>query len=239
MTDMKKSKKIFLLALMQLMLTAPMFAQKDVIKFYGIPVDGDKSEVIAQLKAMGLESLPEDEDAVTGTFNDELVYITTVTNSKNKVWRIVLMDATGLDEADIKTRFNTIYNSHTAAEETYINTLDPGSWFGIPDDVDVSDEILLKNRSIESYFYQLPDGFDNEAFQEELVQFLLQKMTKEQLASSSEEVTKIAIDKTNEYLKGKSFSNSRYWFQIMHVSGKYCLIQYYDNLYNMPEELKK
>ena len=46
-----------------------IYAQQDVTKFLGIPVDGSKSEMIQKLKAKGYTSSPLDKDVLVGEFN--------------------------------------------------------------------------------------------------------------------------------------------------------------------------
>ena len=55
------------------MLALTTFAQKDVTKFLGIPVDGTKAQMIAKLKAKGFtpSTKPYKKGALTGTFTAE------------------------------------------------------------------------------------------------------------------------------------------------------------------------
>ena len=88
-------KKI-LLSLTLLMLSVAMYAQNEVTKFLGIPIDGTKAAMIQKLKAKGFIYNAQ-VGLLEGTFNGEKVYVSVQTN-KNKVWRIAVTDKTGRDE---------------------------------------------------------------------------------------------------------------------------------------------
>ena len=81
-----------------------IYAQQDVTKFLGIPVDGSKSEMIQKLKAKGYTSSPLDKDVLVGEFNGADVNIHVVTNN-NKVYRIMICDVNNIDERAIQIRF--------------------------------------------------------------------------------------------------------------------------------------
>ena len=77
-------KKV-LFAVVLFVLSASVYAQKDVTRFLGIPIDGSKSEMIRKLKAKGFEKDPYMEDFLTGEFNGTDVKVAVVTNG-NKVY---------------------------------------------------------------------------------------------------------------------------------------------------------
>ena len=91
---------------MLLLLSISIYAQQNVTKFLGIPVDGSKAAMIQKLKAKGFTY-----DALSGNlegiFNGEKVYISILTN-KNKVWRIAVIDQITRDEGQIKIRYNLL-----------------------------------------------------------------------------------------------------------------------------------
>lgn len=68
---------MFLLLL--LLASATVYAQKEVTKFLGIPVDGYKSEMIQKLKAKGYK-YNSTTDCLEGEFNGIDVGIMVVTN---------------------------------------------------------------------------------------------------------------------------------------------------------------
>mgnify|MGYP000836178473 FL=1 len=91
-------KKLLVLSML-LICSAALFAQNDVTKFLGIPVDGSKSEMIQKLKAKGFQYNSK-LDLLEGEFNGRDVEISVVTNN-NKVYRIMVMDKIGPSESDL------------------------------------------------------------------------------------------------------------------------------------------
>ena len=89
-----------------LTLSVAMYAQKDVTKFLGIPVDGTKNAMIQKLRAKGF-TYNSVTGVLEGEFNGSQVQISVVTN-RNKVYRIFIADKYTCDEGDIKIRFNNL-----------------------------------------------------------------------------------------------------------------------------------
>ncbi len=98
-------KKFFIILALGI-ITTNAFSQ-NVIKFLGIPVDGTKKEMIAQLKDKGYE-YDADSDVLLGEFNgtDVIIAVQTV---NNRVWRIAVSDYRSVDEANIKIRYNQLF----------------------------------------------------------------------------------------------------------------------------------
>ena len=110
----------FLTLLAMIAISASVFAQKEVTKFLGIPVDGSPTEMIKKLKAKGFttdEGYMRDvkvglidwdgPEVLIGRFNGEKVRVT-LRVEQNKVWRIYLSDKATRDETQIRIRFNTL-----------------------------------------------------------------------------------------------------------------------------------
>ena len=83
-------KRILLIAFV-LVISISLFAQKDITKFLGIPIDGFKPEMIQKLKEKGFVSSESDKSILEGEFNGIQVSVHVVTNN-NKVCRIMLCD---------------------------------------------------------------------------------------------------------------------------------------------------
>jgi hypothetical protein len=66
---MDKNFKKTVCFFMLLILPIALYAQKDVTQFLGIPVDGNKSEMIQKLKDKGFTINPHEEDVLAGEFN--------------------------------------------------------------------------------------------------------------------------------------------------------------------------
>lgn len=98
-------KKLLTLAML-VMLSVMMYAQKDVTKFLGIPVDGTKTEMIQKLKAKGFKYDPQ-TDVLTGWFNGAEVLVSVQTNG-NKVWRVAVATTNLKDETQIRIDFNNL-----------------------------------------------------------------------------------------------------------------------------------
>ena len=207
---MKKLLSITMLLISSLFI----YAQQDVTKFLGIPVDGSKSEMIQKLKAKGYTSSPLDKDVLVGEFNGADVNIHVVTNN-NKVYRIMICDVNNIDE-----RFNRLC-------EQFVNNSKysslPLEEYMIPDDEDISYEITVHKKRYEAVFYQKTD----ETFMAKQIEAAFPQYTKEQLANPSEELRAEIVNFVTQYISKKAV-----WFMINERLGKYCITMYYDNEYN-------
>lgn len=201
-------------------------AQKDVTRFLEIPVDGTKSEMIQKLKDKGFEYNPELE-ILEGEFNGRDVYIGIVTNNR-KVWRIWVRDAHGVNETQIRIRFNNLLQQLNNNKKYY-------SWpdsvilkYTIPQDEDISYEMSVNHKSYEMEFYQkdsydlkLEMELDSLERLEPSVDVLDQK-----IQISNEKISRIV-----SLLQGEK--NNLVWFTINKESnGKYYIYLFYDNDYN-------
>lgn len=197
-----------------------IYAQQDVTKFLGIPVDGSKSEMIQKLKAKGYTSSPLDKDVLVGEFNGADVNIHVVTNN-NKVYRIMICDVNNIDERAIQIRFNRLC-------EQFVNNSKysslPLEEYMIPDDEDISYEMTVHKKRYEAIFYQKTDTI---AVAKMLMSALSPKYTTEQLANPTEELQSEMVKLSIEYLMKRPV-----WFMISDFQGKYYITMYYDNEYN-------
>ena len=64
-----------------LVISVSLFAQNDITKFMGIPIDGFKPEMIQKLKGKGFVSSTSDENILEGEFNGTQVNVYVVTNN--------------------------------------------------------------------------------------------------------------------------------------------------------------
>lgn len=147
-------KKTLFLALM-LIFSASIFAQTEVTKFLGIPVDGTKSEMIRKLKAKGFETSPYSNDILTGEFNGEDVYVLVSTNN-NKVWRIAVIDKSKRDEGQIRIRYNNLVRQFENNRK-YIPDAESATEYIIPEDEDISYNMSVNNKQYQAGFYQMTD----------------------------------------------------------------------------------
>ena len=191
-------KKILSLAVL-LAFSLAMYAQKDVTKFLGIPVDGTKSEMIKKLKEKGFTESSYDKEVLEGEFNGMDVNISVVTNN-NKVYRIFISDTNAtMNETNIRIKFNTLYQQFKNNKK-YISLSEDLS---IPEDEDISYEITVHNKRYEAIFYQIPDSAS-------MMQNMLSKYTREELNNMTEEeqkevmknMTSYALDTTSKNVSG-------------------------------------
>ena len=225
-------KKIFLL--MCLLVSVVAYAQKDVTKFLGIPVDGTKAEMKKKLTSKGFTYIPKD-DLFKGEFNGSEVFLSIVTNN-NKVWRISLRDAITCGETDIKIRFNKLCNQF-AKNKKYM----PVNWgekeYTIPESEDISYEMLVNNKRYEAAYFQAidPEMVDTLALQNRVREVLLRKYNQEVLDNPTDEQRKeIASIIENEQadIALDLVEKKIVWFMIGERFGQYYIIMYYDNEYN-------
>ena len=169
----------FLTLLAMIAISASVFAQKEVTKFMGIPVDGSPTEMVKKLKAKGFTT---DEDAMqavklegsdldgpevlTGRFNGEYVrlYLNVGTNN---VWRISLVDKNSRDETQIKIRFNTLVRQFEGNGK-YVPFVDEQT---IADDEDISYQMTVNKKQYQAGFVQ--KGEDGTVDEKRIVWFTI------------------------------------------------------------------
>ena len=210
-----------------LLLSVSVFAQEDVTKFLGIPVDGFKSEMIKKLKAKGYTEHPYKADVLVGEFNGRDVEISVVTNN-NKVYRIFVQDAYTVGEYDIKLRYNKLCEQFEN-NKRYISLAVEGQ--SIPEDEDISDQMLLYKKRYEALYFQAPEQLDTMAVQAALREKILQKYTEEQLANPTPEMQEEALKATFE-IAFDIYEKKSVWFIINKEGNQYRILMYYDNKYN-------
>lgn len=218
-------KRIWVIAV--LILTAVMcYAQKDVTKFLGFPVDGTKDEMIKNLKSKGFKvDRYKDMEFLKGRFNgsDVEVFIST---ENGKVARIMVSDENHLDVTSIRIRFNNLCRQFEENDKYY--SLED---FSIPEDENIAYNIKIKNKRYEAIFYQLPEGETFEQFQSAIMMEVANKYSLEELEhitdDKREEFASEVVDRMINYLKNKLV-----WFIISEFRGEYYITMYYDNEYN-------
>ena len=205
-----------------------IFAQKDVTKFLGIPVDGSKTQMRQKLIAKGYTPKRNGKDEYfSGEFNGYDVYIRIVTTN-NKVSRIMVADAETLNEANIKIRFNNLVDQFKN-NKRYLSLSDQS----IAEDVNIQFEQFVNKKTFDAIFYQKPetDRLDKNKIQEQVMKELLTKFTEEEIKSNSEQVQTeksiIQIRMASDLLTKKVV-----WFRISEFGGEYYISMFYDNEYN-------
>ena len=216
-------KIVFFIVL--LTITISTFAQKDVTKFMGIPIDGFKPEMIKKLKEKGFVSSTSDKNILEGEFNGTQVNVHVATNN-NKVCRIMLCDAHQMDETDIKIRFNKLCQQFK--NNSKYTSLDD---YTIPEDEDISYEMGVKSKRYEALFYQNPVITDSLAIANDIKEIILQKYSEKELENPTDDV-KTDITKMGLSYAMDLMSKKPVWFMISEFYGKYYITMFYDNEYN-------
>lgn len=226
--EVKKLIKI-LPTLMLLLFSVVSYAQKDVTQFLSIPVDGYKPEMILKLKDKGFTISPNNKDVLVGQFNGSDVNIFIQTNN-NKVCRIMVTEVNTWNATDIKIKFNNLLQQFKKNEKYMTASLTPQEYI-IPDDEDISYEMLVKKKRYEAAFYQTPIKIDTVSIAEKIRSKLASKYTKEQLSNPTEELQKEMLTTGLPFML-EIFSKKSVWFMINELNGKYYITMYYDNEYN-------
>ena len=225
-------KQILMLGLV-IVIACTSFAQDEVTKFLGIPVDGTKSEMISKLKTKGY-TWNVQRECLEGEFNGRDVYLHIVTNN-NKVYRVCVEDKIGSSEGDIKIRFNRLcrqFESNTR----YRRMVDEKTQ-AIADDVDISYEMTLNKKRFEASYYQESQfGDDTTAMRDYAYQKVLSSIPKERLedtASMALAMLAIQLNTNVEYLKiALGWMRRNVWFMISEQYGRYYILMFYDNKWN-------
>ena len=153
----------FLTLLAMIAISASVFAQKEVTKFMGIPVDGSPTEMIKKLKAKGFTTDEgymqavelglidwDGPEVLIGRFNGEKVRVS-LHVEQNKVWRIYLSDKDNRDETQIKIRFNNLVRQFENNDK-YVPYFDDEQT--IADDEDISYQMTVNNKQYDAAFVQ-------------------------------------------------------------------------------------
>ena len=217
-----------------MLMSLKVLAQKDVTKFLGIPVDGYKTEMKKKLIEKGYRYNSQ-RDFFDGEFNGRDVRIYIVTNN-NKVWRIMVCDANTCSETDIKIRFNKLCRQFENNKK-YISTALDDKDYTIPDNEDISYEMLVKNKRYEASYFQRPDPslVDTLEVQSKVKNELLKEFTQEVIDNPTEKQQEEIQSAAQRILGGIAYEmieKKLVWFMITESYGQYYISLYYDNEYN-------
>lgn len=218
-------KKFFLFTVLFTISTTVLFAQKDVTRFLGIPVDGFKPEMVQKLKEKGFVSSEIDKNILEGEFNGTQVNVHIATNN-NKVCRIMLCDANTMNETDIRIRFNKLCQQFKNNPK-YISYDD----YAISDDEDIAYEMTVHKKRYEAIFYQQTEAIDSTVIANDIKEIVLKKYSEKDLENPTEEMKKEIVQLSISYAMDL-FSKKSVWFMISEHYGKFYITMFYDNEYN-------
>ena len=196
-------------------------AQIEVTKFLGIPVDGNKQQMIQKIKEKGY-LYNSNYDRLEGEFNGRDVFIYVVTNN-NKVYRILVEDAVYSSEGDIKIRFNTLLRQFENNNQKYFSmSTEDGE---LSESEDISYEMTVNNKRYEAAFIQITNTLDSVTLSKKMEEFNKENYGDDYL-----------LDMTGEQILGASikfflslYIDNSVWFMINERYGRYGILLYYDN----------
>ena len=208
------------------------------IKFLGIPVDGNKEEMISKLKEKGFY-YNSYFDELKGEFNGRDVNLYIRTNH-GLVDRVCVVFPS-VDKRQVIQEYNTLL-SQFQANEKYIELFTNSK---IPITENIAYEMNIRNKTYSSRFsYISPDLFTKEEA-EKMRQTLAsyQKMSLDEIQQSTQSlvdsignnVHQADLDQTLSMLqKYQSVFIGYVWFTIHEDGSQYQIVLYYDNLNNHP-----
>ena len=134
-----------------LLLTASLavYAQSNVTKFLGIPVEGTKSAMIQKLKTKGFV-YNQKLDYLEGEFNGMRVHIY-IHVQGGKVWRLAVVEKDSHDESQIKTRYEKLCEQFERNPKYLPLSVDT-----LPESKDLSYELVVHKKKYQAIYIQLP-----------------------------------------------------------------------------------
>ena len=200
-----------------------LFGQNDVTQFLGIPIDGTKSELIIKLKEKGFRTKLNAPGVLEGEFNGTDVDLFIVTNN-NKARRLAVRNSSPMDESSAKTKFNNLINQFNRNSK-YVPTADSIlQKYYIPDDEDISHEILLNKKRYQASFYQKTAAYDSIEVE--------YKSLLERSDLNEEHIKKLSELGFSKFDNFMSSLNKDVWLNLRHDLNGYFITIFYDNKYN-------
>ena len=212
-----------------------VFGQSEsTLKFLGIPVDGNKSEMVTALKSKGFR-YDSNSGFLVGDFNGRESHIGIVENH-GKVYRVVVFDANTYDAGEIRIRFNNLIHQFENSNGKYYYIVQNEI---IPEDEDISYEINVHDKQYSATFIynplygndELRDKVINEVVEENKLLLEKKGITSEEFYSNKDNYIQVFSSIVDKIFQ---MSNSSVWFKIYDYYGKYYIGLYYDNLINSP-----
>ena len=134
------------------------------------------------------------------------------------------------NETDIKIRYNRLCQQFIE-NQNYITLYGIDDYI-IPEDEDLSYEIIVNKKNYEASFYQKPQDIDTINLEQKFNSLLTKKYSKEQIDNPSDEIIKTML-KEGVNLIFDAIEKKSVWFTIKEEGyDKYKIIMFYDNEYN-------
>lgn len=212
-------------------LSVAAFAQKDVTKFLGIPLDGTVQQMKDKLKKKGFTDDPYGKGVLAGRFNGKDVFVN-VAENKGKVFRILVSDQNLVNEADIKINFNNLcHQFHQNKKYFPIKTEAEDI---IPDGENISYELTVHKKRYQAAFLQFPT--DTTWVRKTVMENLQTKYTMEQIQAPASQEQKEDMENITNETVGEIMQKHLVWMTISEIEeypDRYYLSIFYDNGYNM------
>ncbi|MCR5532802.1 MAG: hypothetical protein K6F10_02875 [Paludibacteraceae bacterium] len=221
-------KRLFIL-LAAVLMTASMMAENYPTKFLGIPIDGTKREMIKKIQAKGFMYHNEQgQEYLSGEFNGTDVNVYVATNN-NKVYRVMVAEQKMCSEGEIRIRFNNLMQQFKDNSKYIAYSMEQTF---IPRDEDISYEMTVNNKVYDANFVQLTHEADTTILKQDMsdiMDHIDQYLPASFIADADSEIlAKFCF--VEAYTR--QFAKNMVWFRINEFYGQYCLMLYYDNLYN-------
>lgn len=222
--------KRFCIILILSVLSFSAVGQSLPIKFLGLSVDGPKSSMIQELRKKGF-NYNSDYDRLEGTFNGRESYVY-IHDNREKVDRIMVVDAILLSRGEVKKRFNLLL-SQFLANGKYCPSPSNSE---IPDDEDISYEMTVNDKEYTASFYPkvTAEGVD-ESFKQrvisEIVDEVKQSVESGEFQNPTEERMQTMIG-LRVLRKSIELAEGVVWFSIERLDGEYYIALFYDNFHN-------
>jgi uncharacterized FlaG/YvyC family protein len=179
--------------------------------------------LIIKLKEKGFRTKLNAPGVLEGEFNGTDVDLFIVTNN-NKARRLAVRNSSPMDESSAKTKFNNLISQFNRNSK-YVPTADSIlQKYYIPDDEDISREILLNKKRYQVSFYQKSAAYDS--IEVEYKSLLERSDLNEEHIKKLSELGSIKIDNLISSL------NKNIWFNLSHDLNGYFITIFYDNKYN-------
>lgn len=187
--------------------------------------------MVRQLKLKGFTYDAKD-DELTGMFNG-LESNVMISENYGKVDRVCVIDAHGVDEAQIKIRYNNLIRQFKDNDK-YLEMEENQP---IPDDEDISYEMSVHSKTYEATFYFNPiygwTDEDNLKMAQNLRAEVDAQIESGEYQDPTEEKTAqlLAVMAAQRLI---GMVEGQVWFRIAKLYGDYYIAIYYDNMNNRP-----
>lgn len=228
--------RLLSITLLLLLSVAACAQERHVTHFLGIPVDGSKTEMLRKLREKGFRASKVGD--LKGEFNGRDVHLSVV-SKRDRVWRIMVQDATPSSKTGVIIRFNKLCRQFQDNPK-YMSFRDDQT---IPDDEDVSYEITVNDKCYEAAFYQnYPTVLDTAQLYEELTPLLAERFSEDEIVNMTEDERGALVSLMAKYYNLTLMTDAlkrSVWFMIdkdRYSSSDFRILMFYDNEYNSGDD---